>query len=158
RSSPHQDMAPRSWAVCPSRRRPRRNERSTALVLKSVPSASPAIRVAVADDSLLIREAVSQLLRGIRGVEVVAVCSLGDALSLAMSRATPDVVVTDVRMPPGGDDEGIQFASRVRSSHPDVGVIVLTQFPELAYGAALVEGGAGRRAYLLKERVSDRAV
>src|SRR5690242_3965235 len=98
------------------------------------PSTSVPIRVVVADDSLLIREAVSQLLRAMAGIELVGVCSDGDSLWHTVEVARPDVVVTDVRMPPGGDDEGVRFASRARSSHPKVGVIVLTQYPEMAYG------------------------
>jgi DNA-binding NarL/FixJ family response regulator len=115
------------------------------------------IRVALADDSFLIREAVQQVLAGLDDIEVVAVCADGDELWLAIERTRPDVVVTDVRMPPGGDDEGIRIAARLREAHPQIGVIVLSQFTEPRYGMALLEHGAEGRVYLLKERLHDRS-
>jgi DNA-binding NarL/FixJ family response regulator len=115
------------------------------------------IRVALADDSFLIREAVQQVLNGLDGIDVVAVCSDGDELWLAIERTRPDVVMTDVRMPPGGDDEGIRIAARLRKAHPQIGVIVLSQFTEPRYGMALLENGAEGRVYLLKERLHDRS-
>jgi DNA-binding NarL/FixJ family response regulator len=115
-----------------------------------------AIRVALADDSYLIREAMRQVLDGAQGVEVVAVCEDGDALLDAVDRLRPAVVVTDLRMPPSGDDEGIRLAAALRSRHPDVGVVVLTQYAEPRYGADLLADGAEGRAYLVKERVHDR--
>jgi DNA-binding NarL/FixJ family response regulator len=115
------------------------------------------IRVVVADDSLLIREAARQMLGDTPGIELVEVCADGTDLARSVERHQPDVVVTDVRMPPGGDDEGLHFAIDARLTHPDMGVILLTQYAEPSLGAALLEGGANGRAFLLKERISDRA-
>ena len=88
-------------------------------------------------------------------LEVVAVCSDLDSLLAAVDAQPPDVVVTDIRMPPGGTDEGIQAAVRLRATNPDVGVIVLSQFLEPRYALALLEGGTAGRGYLLKERLDD---
>jgi DNA-binding NarL/FixJ family response regulator len=114
------------------------------------------IRVAVADDSYLIREAVREILAPVDEVDVVAVCEDADALWEAIERDHPDVVLADVRMPPSGGDEGIRVANRLRTTHPDVGVVVLSQYADPHYGLDLVHDGAERRAYLLKERVHDR--
>jgi len=113
------------------------------------------LRVAVADDSFLMREAVSQVM--VRGghVDVVAACGDGESLLAAVERERPDVVVTDLRMPPAGDDEGIRIAHRLRATHPGIGVVVLSQYAEPRYGAALLAGGGEGRAYLLKDRVYD---
>ena len=114
-----------------------------------------AIRVALADDHYLMREGVRRLLETRPEVEVVAVC--GDLASLleAVERERPDVVVTDIRMPPTDGDEGLQAAARLRDTHPDVGVVVLSQYVQPAYALALLESGTAGRAYLLKERVED---
>jgi DNA-binding NarL/FixJ family response regulator len=115
------------------------------------------IRVALAEDSLIVREGVQQLLASASDIEIVASC--GDAGSLfdAVETETPDVVVTDIRMPPSETDEGIQIAARLRESHPQIGVVVLSQYSDPGYALALLESGSDRRAYLLKERVHDRA-
>jgi DNA-binding NarL/FixJ family response regulator len=118
---------------------------------------SGATRVALADDSYLIRQAIREVLDGADGIEVVAVCEDGAALLDAVDRLLPAVVVTDVRMPPSGDDEGIRIAAALRASHPEVGVVVLSQYVEPRYGADLLAGGAEGRAYLVKERIHDRA-
>ena len=115
------------------------------------------LRIALADDSFLIREAVQQVVARLPGLEVVAVCEDGDALVEAVERERPDVVITDVRMPPSGSDEGIRVAQRLRRTHPDVGVVVLSQYAEPRYALGLLEGGADGRAYLLKERIRDQA-
>jgi DNA-binding NarL/FixJ family response regulator len=117
----------------------------------------PAIRVALADDSFLMREAMQQVLARLARVTVVAVCGHGDELLAAVEREHPAVVITDVRMPPSGDGEGIRVARALRRSHPDVGVVVLSQYAEPRYGLGLLEDGAQRRAYLLKDSVGDRA-
>jgi len=83
------------------------------------------------------------------------VCGDLDALLAAVESASPDVVVTDIRMPPGNADEGIRASARLRETHPDVGVVVLSQYSEPSYALALLEGGSARRAYLLKERVEN---
>jgi DNA-binding NarL/FixJ family response regulator len=116
-----------------------------------------AIRVALAEDNLLVREGLSQLLGHDPDVEVVS--AVGDLPSLERVVATeqPDVVVTDIRMPPDGSDEGIRFAATLRDTSPKVGVVVLSQHADPAYALALLERGSDRRAYLLKDRVSNRA-
>jgi DNA-binding NarL/FixJ family response regulator len=115
-----------------------------------------AIRVALADDSYLVREALGHVLAEAEGVEVVAACADRDALLHAIETTRPDVVVTDIRMPPGDDDEGLQVAARLRDAHPDVGVVVLSQFAEPRYALALLDRGSDGRAYLLKERIQRR--
>jgi DNA-binding NarL/FixJ family response regulator len=113
------------------------------------------IRVVYADDSFLMREALERVLDRIPDVEVLAACDDGDALLAAVAEQRPDVVVTDVRMPPSGDDEGIRVANHLRRQEPRIGVLVLTQYAEARYALELVEGGAEGRGYLLKERVRD---
>lgn len=114
-----------------------------------------AIRIVVAEDHFLVREGVRRLLETQPGLEVVAVCGDLDELLESVDREGPDVVVTDIRMPPGDTDEGIRAAERLRDSHPEIGVVVLSQYLEPSYALALLEGGTARRAYLLKERVQD---
>lgn len=114
------------------------------------------IRVVLADDSFLLREAISRVLEEAAGIEVVAACADRDTLLQAVEEQEPDVVVTDIRMPPTGTDEGLQVAADLRRTHPRVGVVVLSQFAEPRYGLALLEDGSDGRAYLLKERVQSR--
>jgi DNA-binding NarL/FixJ family response regulator len=116
-----------------------------------------AIRVALAEDSLLVREGLQQVLAAHSGIEVVASCEDLPALLEAIETAAPDVVVTDIRMPPSKTDEGIQVAVRLRQSHPRIGVVVLSQYTDPSFALALLENGSDRRGYLLKERVHDRA-
>ena len=115
------------------------------------------IRIVIGEDSLIVREGVSQLLALDPTVEVVA--AVGDAGSLrdACLRLEPDVVLTDIRMPPGHSDEGIRLAGELRDLRPEVGVVVLSQFADPLYALALLDRGSDRRAYLLKERVHNRA-
>jgi DNA-binding NarL/FixJ family response regulator len=116
-----------------------------------------AIRVVLAEDHYLTREGVRRLLETDPGVEVVAACGDLGSLLAAVEAERPDVVLTDIRMPPGGVDEGIQAATRLRETHPEVGVVVLSQYAEPAYALRLLEAGSERRGYLLKERVGDLA-
>jgi DNA-binding NarL/FixJ family response regulator len=109
----------------------------------------------LADDSYLMREAVHQVVEHHADVEIVADCGDGATLLAEVQRVQPDVVVTDVRMPPSGDDEGIRIAQRLRETDPHVGVVVLSQYAEPRYGLELFSHGAEGRAYLLKDRVSD---
>jgi DNA-binding NarL/FixJ family response regulator len=83
------------------------------------------------------------------------VCDDLDSLLAAVDAERPDVVVTDIRMPPGNADEGIQAAARIRETHPDIGVVVLSQYATPSYALALLESGSERRSYLLKERLQD---
>jgi DNA-binding NarL/FixJ family response regulator len=113
------------------------------------------IRLVIADDHLLMREGVRRLLETEPDIEIAAVCGDLDSLLAAVEEEHPDVVVTDIRMPPGNGDEGIQAAQRLRTTAPDVGVVVLSQYATPSYALALLEGGSARRSYLLKERVQD---
>lgn len=109
----------------------------------------------VAEDSLLVREGVRQLLDHQPDIEVVAVCGDLPELLAAVDAQSPDVVVTDVRMPPTSSDEGIQAATQLRRTHPRIGVVVLSQYAEPGYATPLLAEGSTGRAYLLKERVSQ---
>lgn len=113
------------------------------------------IRVVVAEDSLLVREGIAKLLESQSDIEVVALVEDLPTLLAVVATDPPDVVVTDIRMPPTGSDEGVQAATRLRETNPGLGVVVLSQYAEPAYALALLEGGSERRAYLLKERISD---
>jgi DNA-binding NarL/FixJ family response regulator len=113
------------------------------------------IRLVLAEDQYLVREALRRLLETRDDFEVAAVCEDLDSLLEAVDAERPDVVVTDIRMPPGNTDEGIQAAIRLRETNPEVGVVVLSQYATPTYVLALLEGGSERRAYLLKERVKD---
>jgi DNA-binding NarL/FixJ family response regulator len=114
------------------------------------------LRVVLADDSLLVREGLAQVLAR-NGIEVVASCDDLPSLLDAVDAEEPDVVLTDIRMPPGQTDEGIQAARLLRDRAPSAGVIVLSQFSDPTYALALLESGSDRRGYLLKERVHDGA-
>jgi DNA-binding NarL/FixJ family response regulator len=114
-----------------------------------------AIRIVLAEDNYLVREGVRRLLETQDDLEIVATCDNVDSLLRAVEAERPDVVVTDIRMPPGGGDEGIQAAARLRETRPEIGVVVLSQFSTPEYALALLEQGSDRRAYLLKERVND---
>jgi DNA-binding NarL/FixJ family response regulator len=113
------------------------------------------IRLVLAEDHYLVREGLRRLLATQPDVEVVAVCGDLDSLLGAVDAERPEVVITDIRMPPGRADEGIQAAERLRETNPDIGVVVLSQYSEPEYALALLEGGSARRAYLLKEGVED---
>ena len=113
------------------------------------------IRLVLAEDDYLTREGLRRLLETRSEVEVAATCEDLDSLLAAVERERPDVVVTDVRMPPTETDEGIRAAEQLRETHPSVGVVVLSQYTTPGYALALLEGGSERRAYLLKERVHD---
>jgi DNA-binding NarL/FixJ family response regulator len=119
-------------------------------------SRGASIRVVLADDSYLVREAVAHVLANAPGITMLAACGDRDALLGAVEQHEPDVVVTDIRMPPSGDDEGILVARILRETHPGIGVVVLSQFADPAYGLALLQSGSDGRAYLLKERVHHR--
>jgi DNA-binding NarL/FixJ family response regulator len=123
----------------------------------AAPDATPngPIRVVYADDSFLMRQALEAVLERLDGVEVVGGCVDGDTLLATVEEQRPHVVVTDMRMPPSGDEEGIRIAHRLRQHHPDTGVVVLTQYAEPRYGLELLAAGTDGRGYLLKQRVND---
>ena len=106
------------------------------------------IKVVAADDSYLIREAIQRMLAGSPTIRLAASCADGDALLEAVAKHHPDVVLTDMRMPPSGDLEGLRVATELRSSFPEVGVVILTQHDEPRYGRALIQDGAAGRAFL----------
>ena len=114
-----------------------------------------AIRVVLADDAYIVREGIRELLATVDDLEVVAVCSDLASLQAAIAAAKPDVVLTDIRMPPTSTDEGIRVSEELRQSNPAIGVVVLSQYADAEYALALLDKGAAGRAYLLKERVSD---
>jgi DNA-binding NarL/FixJ family response regulator len=114
------------------------------------------LRVAIAEDSYLVREAVRQLLERASEIEVVAVCEDTESLLEAVDRETPDVVVSDIWMPPFRGDDGIRVAAGLRETHPSVGVVILSQYADPGLALELFESGSEGRAYLLKERVGDR--
>ncbi|HMJ37671.1 MAG TPA: response regulator transcription factor [Baekduia sp.] len=115
-------------------------------------------KVALAEDSFIVREGIAQVLSDHDGaIEVVALCGDVDSLLRAVEVDRPDVVVTDIRMPPTNTDEGIRLAATLRQTHPQMGVVVLSNYADPAYALALLESGSESRAYLLKERVHDRS-
>lgn len=114
------------------------------------------VSVALADDNLIVREGIARLLASQEDIEVVALCDDLDSLLAAVEEHHPDVVVTDIRMPPMHSDEGIRIAAQLRELHPEVGVVVLSNYAEPAFATALLESGSEGRAYLLKERVHSR--
>jgi DNA-binding NarL/FixJ family response regulator len=114
------------------------------------------IRVTLGEDNLIVREGLEQLLAGSPGIEVVAACGDFESLLEVVEKESPDVVLTDIRMPPSKTDEGIEVAARLRQSHPEIGVVVLSQYSEPAYVLRLLESGSDRRGYLLKERIHNR--
>jgi DNA-binding NarL/FixJ family response regulator len=113
------------------------------------------IRVALAEDNVLLREGISRLVAASEDFELVGVASDLPQLLAVVAEQVPDVVVTDIRMPPTGTDEGIQAAAWIRQHHPGVGVVVLSQYTAPGYAVALLEHGSAGRAYLLKERVGS---
>jgi DNA-binding NarL/FixJ family response regulator len=115
------------------------------------------IRVVVAEDSYLVREAVTRVLTESPDIELVAAAADAATLLASIDEKEPEVVVTDIRMPPTGSDEGISVAARLRETHPDVGVVILSQYAEPGFALELLEDGSSGRAYLLKERVGNRA-
>jgi DNA-binding NarL/FixJ family response regulator len=111
------------------------------------------VRVALADDSFLVREALTGLLAAMPGVELVAACRSIDELHAAIDGASPDIVLTEIPMPPSMTDEGLQLAAQLRETHPETAVIALSDTCDPAYALSLLESGADRRGYLLKKRL-----
>src|SRR5215467_2265907 len=113
------------------------------------------IRVALAEDNVLLREGISRLVSANVEFELVGTASDLPQLLALVREQRPDVVITDIRMPPTGTNEGIQAAAWLHENHPEVGVVVLSQYTAPAYAMALLEHGSAGRAYLLKERVAS---
>src|SRR5690349_11247611 len=111
------------------------------------------VRVLVCEDNLLVREGLRSLLELRDGIEVVGTCGDADSITAAMSTDPPDVLITDIRMPPGFGDEGIRIANALRTTAPELGVVVVSEHADPSYALALLEHGSNGRAYLLKERI-----
>jgi DNA-binding NarL/FixJ family response regulator len=111
------------------------------------------VRVALADDSFLVREALTGLLAAMPDVELVAACRNVDELRAAIDNASPDIVLTEIPMPPSMTDEGLRLAAELRETHPETAVIALSDRYEPAYALALLESGADRRGYLIKKHL-----
>jgi DNA-binding NarL/FixJ family response regulator len=119
-------------------------------------SGSP-LRVVIAEDEFLVREGLRRALEETQGVEVVGATADLDELRRAVEETDPDIVVTDIRLPPTHGDEGIRFAQELREHRPSTAVVVLSKHADPAYALTLFEGGASGRAYVLKERLADAA-
>jgi DNA-binding NarL/FixJ family response regulator len=113
------------------------------------------IRVALAEDHVLLREGISRLVSADDDFELVGVASDLPGLLAVVAEQDPHVVVTDIRMPPSGTNEGIQAAAWLREHRPGVGVVVLSQYIAPGYAIALLEHGSAGRAYLLKDQVAS---
>lgn len=115
------------------------------------------VRIVIAEDSVLLREGLVRLLRE-SGAEVLAAVSNKDDLLAAVHEHSPEMVLTDVRMPPGFSDEGLRAAEQIRAQYPHIGILVLSQYVELTYATDLLAGastpGAGGLGYLLKDRIA----
>jgi DNA-binding NarL/FixJ family response regulator len=121
------------------------------------PGESPAaIRILVADDSYLAREGIARILADEEGFDIVGECGDLESLRRAVDEHTPDVVLADVRMPPTGTDEGIQIASELRASRPEIGVLVLSQIADVEYATELFKEGPDGRGYIVKDRLRHR--
>jgi DNA-binding NarL/FixJ family response regulator len=116
---------------------------------------TPVLRVVLAEDNFLALTAITTVLERLEGIELVAAYRDTDTLLRELDRTSPDVVITDIRLPPTETDEGIRLADMLRTTHPTMGVVVLSQHVEPLYATALFAAGSHHRAYLLKERVRD---
>jgi DNA-binding NarL/FixJ family response regulator len=112
-------------------------------------------RVVLGEDSYLASEGIARVIERAGDIELIAMCGDLDTLKQAVAELAPDVVLTDVRMPPTHSDEGIRLATELHASHPAIGVVLLTQHIEPLYARTLLQDGSAGRAYLLKERIKD---
>ena len=115
------------------------------------------IRVVCGEDSYIAREGILRALEDEEDIEVVATCGDFDSLRALVDDLVPDVVLTDISMPPTNTDEGIRLAEELRGTHPGMGLVILSQYAEPVYATQLLEEGSDRRAYLLKDRVARLA-
>jgi DNA-binding NarL/FixJ family response regulator len=115
------------------------------------------IRVVCGEDSYIAREGILRALEDAEDIDVVATCADFDSLRAVIDDLLPDVVLADISMPPTNTDEGIRLAGELRTTHPDMGLVILSQYAEPVYATQLLEGGSDRRAYLLKDRVQYRS-
>jgi DNA-binding NarL/FixJ family response regulator len=115
------------------------------------------LRLVLAEDNLLVRQGLVSLLGGLDEIELLAACGSLPELLAAVDEHRPDVVVTDIRMPPGNSDEGVVAARILRDRYPEIGVVVISQFADPAYALAVLREGSRGRAYLLKDHVDDLA-
>src|SRR5664280_1101471 len=113
------------------------------------------MRIVFAEDNYLVREGTAALLETVDGLELVACVGDAEQLLVAVEKHAPDVVLTDIRMPPTHTTEGIRAARQIRAEHPAIGVVVLSQFVEEAYAYDLLKDGAEKLGYILKERIAD---
>jgi DNA-binding NarL/FixJ family response regulator len=113
------------------------------------------VRVVFAEDNYLVREGTAALLSASGEVDLVSLASTYDELMTAVDQGRPDAVLTDIRMPPTSTTEGIDAARKIRADHPEIGVVVLSQYAEEEYAYELLKDGAAGLGYLLKERVAD---
>ena len=114
------------------------------------------IRVVLADDAYLVRLALKHLFEGIPAIIVVGECEEASAVPRLVDEQRADLLITDIRMPPSAEDEGIRLAARLRVTHPGLAVIVLSTFAEVRYALKLFESGSDGRGYLLKDRIRHR--
>jgi len=120
------------------------------------PAVAGRLRLLLCEDSFLVREGILRALEAMPALQVAAVCSDAEAARSAIADAAPDIVLTDIRLPPGHSDEGIRLAVDLETSHPDVAVLVLSQHAQPVYAEVLFRRASSRRGYLLKDRVADR--
>lgn len=129
---------------------------NTSVALKEVPAGRPPIRIVLADDSYLARLALKHLFDGAASAVVVGECEDSEGVAPMVDKERADLLITDIRMPPSNQDEGIRLAARLRETHPALGVIVLSTYAEVAYALKLFESGCDSRGYLLKDRIRSR--
>jgi DNA-binding NarL/FixJ family response regulator len=115
------------------------------------------IRVVFGEDSYIAREGILRALEEEEDIEIVATCRDFDSLRTTVDDVVPDVVLADISMPPTNTDEGIRLAEELRTTHPDMGVVILSMYAEPVYATKLLEEGSDRRAYLLTDRVQYRS-
>jgi DNA-binding NarL/FixJ family response regulator len=114
-----------------------------------------AIRVVLADDSRAVRDVLAEILNESPEVDLVALADDEPTLLAAIDEFHPDVVVTDVRMPPTATDEGVRLAEALATTHPDIGVVILSQYSDSQWLSRVLDGGSDNRAWVMKERVAD---